>query len=1680
MKKQLRRQLSLVLAVLMMLSCWVWIAPEKAEAADSVYNVGITAYIDDADNARRAYMQVWYKPNNGTGTEAGPLTLELDDFENDSFAGQTITRTLDNIPGWPSKIMFECGGSGMRTTNIQVKSLSINNQTVVSGTWTLNPGWGETQNRSWWPTNDAGTSGIVQKRDGTTNVEGTWNWPKPYVSSITADNQIELTAPKFGTSNTATGSATFSATDNYGVAWTATLSFSSCYVNTSSSASTNWNTARIKGSSSGNTVTVTAYNGVQYANPGQAKNTFYAVVRTSNGTVGYATVIVNNPTYTVRFYPNDGVIGDDESSAVSESTTPNYIEKPLPNSSDKYYYGSVIGKAPAYTYKEGMDFLGFFTDKKPVTYELNRPTYSGKFEDNGTTIDTRGDGQAWYAAWGAKEVTATFKTADGQTIGTLKGRWNTSLRNLYGDDSTINEYLYAAVDTATKNKYFDSNKDPVYNPGGSSTYVFKGWKIYSAKDLDGNNYDAIEDQDASAILKGDVVLVPEYSRDTANNYTVTFYNTDGNVLTTKSDYKYRDNIIMPPEPTKASDTTYSYVFKGWAPKVGVTHYVIDEEGLDDNGAMISYISKDAESFVVRDNAEYVPVFEKVYIDYNINFEYYDDGYVKQIATITSHYGDIITAPAVKDNYTFNGYRYVLTGWTYGLNTPLDETTACTGNMTFTAKYDSGTPAVYTINFFDRTGTHLNPDNNQYTHNSAVTAPSVPQTVETYDYQYNFEGWSPEVTATATKDVDYYAQYSKIPYYNVEFYNGTELVKTDRLLEGSAIVTPAETPAKDEDMTGTYTFTDWADANGNKVTTVTGNTKLYAQYDTEYKDYTVTFKNDDGTVLSTNTYHYGDTVVVPEATKAEDDTFTYTFASWDTDVAAHCNGDATYTATYKKSYKYYEIQWLNDDGSLYKKENYTYNARILAPTTDPEPIAAGAPATGYSWILAGWQNVDTGEMYKRGDRITGSGTYKAVFEQAASICTVELYDADGELYRSFKAAYDTVIDTDLLGDGPVSEGDADMEGNHVAFDKWVLLDDGSDIPAVLQSDLKLKATYKTERHNPILSDVTVPPTFKTEGVGIKTCSCGREWEVSIEKIPDTVAPTIKTYIADRSWLQDEIDYTDVFDASPLNAIIINADDKAEYSKYNLFADKGIGVDTISYSIQTVEVNAADIPDAEWIVRYDSSTVTGEVKEANATGRLGNIVLTDGSKLENGQEYIIYAKVTDLNGNTAYSSTGKFYYDNVAPVISVTSDYQYGNKHCLSATINVTDDRDVKSITLDGAPITGDLEVTAAGLHEVIAIDNGGNITKTAFEIVGKHAYKTYEIAATCTTEGRKFDRCTLCGAETAGEIIPALGHDFSGTPIYTNPTCTENGYNTYVCLNGCGETKVVYDDPPTTTGEHTYGDWIIDEAATCVATGTQHKVCSKCSDTVYETIPIDTENGHKWYRSVVTKPTCTDEGYTTRTCRYCGYTETYDVVPATGHTASGEWVVTVPATCTTEGTRVQYCANCDTTEVQAQEQIPALGHKYIATVVEPTQTEQGYTLYKCARCGDEYKADYVDPVKKFTVTFFDEDKTTQVDQKTELLTGETITAADIVTPTKEADATYKYTFDHWVDADGNEIVMPITVTGDMTVYAVYAERYINYTVTLYKEDGTTQYKKVGYQHFGDTLTVENGPAKASDS
>lgn len=110
--------------------------------------------------------------------------------------------------------------------------------------------------------------------------------------------------------------------------------------------------------------------------------------------------------------------------------------------------------------------------------------------------------------------------------------------------------------------------------------------------------------------------------------------------------------------------------------------------------------------------------------------------------------------------------------------------------------------------------------------------------------------------------------------------------------GDAVAVPAN-PTRPANNQYTYYFAGWdkpvVNCNGDAVYTAT--------YTTTLKNYTVTFKDYDGTVLSSAIYHYGDAVTVPaNPTRPADGVYTYTFSGW-TPAVTNCQGNRTYTAVY---------------------------------------------------------------------------------------------------------------------------------------------------------------------------------------------------------------------------------------------------------------------------------------------------------------------------------------------------------------------------------------------------------------------------------------------------------------------------------------------------------------------------------------------------------------------------------------------------------------------------------------------------------------------------------------------------------------------------------------------------------------------------------------------------------------
>ena len=82
------------------------------------------------------------------------------------------------------------------------------------------------------------------------------------------------------------------------------------------------------------------------------------------------------------------------------------------------------------------------------------------------------------------------------------------------------------------------------------------------------------------------------------------------------------------------------------------------------------------------------------------------------------------------------------------------------------------------------------------------------------------------------------------------------------------------------------------------------------------DYTVIFVNEDGTELSREIYHWGDTVIPPaDPEKSADEIGAYAFAGWDKNVVP-CAGNATYTATYVVNRFYIATLVAGDQVSRY--------------------------------------------------------------------------------------------------------------------------------------------------------------------------------------------------------------------------------------------------------------------------------------------------------------------------------------------------------------------------------------------------------------------------------------------------------------------------------------------------------------------------------------------------------------------------------------------------------------------------------------------------------------------------------------------------------------------------------------------------------------------------------------------
>lgn len=369
------------------------------------------------------------------------------------------------------------------------------------------------------------------------------------------------------------------------------------------------------------------------------------------------------------------------------------------------------------------------------------------------------------------------------------------------------------------------------------------------------------------------------------------------------------------------------------------------------------------------------------------------------------------------------YTYDFTGWSPALG-------KVTSDVTYTATY-SEQPRKYTIIFTTEGGTEI--ERHFLTHNELPVCENVP-TKTGFTLQ-----WEPALAAV-TGDTTYRATWLEVPptEYEIRFvdYDGTEL-QSDSVEVGKLPTAPTITAGIPAGSTGkkptkefTYVFDHWSPA----VEEVTQAMTYTAVYREVQREYTVTFQDENGDEIETNTYHYGETPACSATpVKESDNANDYTFA-WYPQIQT-VMADAEYKATFTPVPKKYALTLkCSPSGAATftgARADYIYDADAEVTVTPSDP----------KYEFEGWSDLESTDPNRKAISriVTITGDITLVAEFSCSTCdnvTITWRNYDGSLLKEVSQAKGTAT----TYTGPTPEREA-TSAETFTFDGWSIVQGG---------------------------------------------------------------------------------------------------------------------------------------------------------------------------------------------------------------------------------------------------------------------------------------------------------------------------------------------------------------------------------------------------------------------------------------------------------------------------------------------------------------------------------------------------------------------------------------------------------------------------------------------------------------
>ena len=466
-------------------------------------------------------------------------------------------------------------------------------------------------------------------------------------------------------------------------------------------------------------------------------------------------------------------------------------------------------------------------------------------------------------------------------------------------------------------------------------------------------------------------------------------------------------------------------------------------------------------------------------------------------------------------------------------------------------------------------------------------------------------------------------------------------------------------------------------------------------------------------------------------------------------------------------------------------------------------------------------------------------------------------------------------------------------------------------------------------------VSIPKSVDYEGYKFDVTSIGGHAFDNCTSLLSVVIPDSVTSISDGAF----------FDCEGLKDVYYTSTED-EWNKIT------IGNDNENLTNATIHYNFEPEPSNKQTgscgdnVTYSLDTETG-VLTISGTGKMKDYSGEDSPFYQNSniKSVIIENGVTSI-GNLAFSSCNSLIEVSLpSSIISLGVSAFSGCENLMSISIpaNVAD---IQSIAFAGCKKLTSIEVDSN--NENYSSINGVLFDKNITELVCYPAGKN-DASYTVPNTVKSFAYGSFYDCENLTSVIIPSGVTSIGGASFWN---CKNLKSIVIpksvtkidlfSFNGCESLKDIY----YTGTQDEWNNITIGDGNINLTSATIHYNFEPCI-----------ENQHNYYGEwkIIEEPTCTKVGLKQRTCSFDGYVQKEEI-PAKGHT---EVVINgYAATCEKSGlTDGKKCSACGEV-LEAQKEIAKLGHSYTKTVVEPTCTEQGYTIYKCETCGETYKDDYV--------------------------------------------------------------------------------------------------------------------------